>query len=330
MAISRYTSNSRLTTNQGHVLADIDFQEAQEASIDLSNDDPEALQRMLEYLYSAEYNDGGHVDEFQEDNSSEAIVLDTVEDHNEAEASSTSSDHDEYEPTKSTISALMNNTLVYALAEQYDIQPLKELAKTKFHIRSVPSAIRWDEDSIIAIAEKVYNTTPTTDRGLRDMVACHCYDYIDESSGQFLQSSKLDQLCTKDGALALDILKLYDSKKVDLTIKIHGLEASQQARDKAITGMTQRTERLQKQLKSDNERAKRDEKSLKDRLATTRRHAEEEQAALKALILRDTKCRHCERSLKVRVAGPFQVGTDRDTSLSCRYCNQILETFKPS
>ncbi|KAL8748348.1 MAG: hypothetical protein Q9184_007371 [Pyrenodesmia sp. 2 TL-2023] len=301
------------------------FKEAQEAKINLPDDDPAALRRMLSYLYTTGYDDEDHVDEWKENGSSKAMTLDTVADHVQGEATSTAQPLEEPEPARSNVSALMNNVLVYALAEKYDIQSLKDLAKEKFELRS---ATPWEEDNLIAVAELVYTATPATDRGLRDVIAWNCSKHIDRSDGQFLQSSKLEELCTKDGALPLNVLKWQHDRNVDLEFEMRESEVSRQIQDKTTADLPEWVQRLQKDLKSAMERVEGEVKTLKDQLATTKKHAAQEQAAFKALILKDTSCRHCNEKLTVAVREPTPYTEDRHVYLRCVYCCEILETVR--
>lgn len=309
----------------GVAATEMGFQEAQEAKIDLPDDDPATLQRMLSYLYTTGYDDEDQVDEWKENGSSEAMTMDTVADNVHGEASSTAQPLEELKPAKSNLSTLMNNVLVYALADKYDIELLMIFAKEKFGLRS---ATPWEDDNLIAVAELVYNTTPATDRGLRNVIARHCSEHIDRSNGRFLQSSKLEELCTKDGALAFNVLKRHHARKAKLETEMHELEVSRQVQGKASAGLIEWVQCVQKKLKSAVERAEREEKTLKDQLATTKKHAAQEQAALRALILKDTKCRHCKASLTATVREPASWMDDRHVYLSCNQCLTKLETVR--
>ncbi|KAL8896810.1 MAG: hypothetical protein Q9207_007527 [Kuettlingeria erythrocarpa] len=303
------------------------FKEAHENRIDLSDDDPAALQRMLTYLYTLEYDDEDPVDDSEENGSSEAVTLNAIAENRQGEADPTPNNLDE--PPQVNVSALLNNVLVYALAEKYDIQPLKDLAHQKFATRSM---FAWEDDKLVAVAKMVYNTTPTTDRGLRIMIALSCCDYIDQSSGDFLESSKLEQLCTKDGALTFDILKRYQSEKAT---EIQTLDSDREVRDKANADQRAQLQRLENELNI----AKREAKSLKSQLATTelnaaqelattKKHASQEKAAFTALALKDTKCRHCKACLKVSVREPFERMEDRHVYLVCGNCRETLERVR--
>lgn len=67
-------------------------------------------------------------------------------------------------------SGLLNNVLVYAIADKYDIFELRELAKTKF-LAEADSLMSTDE--FPEIIKMVYKL-PNSDRGLRDAVLNTC------------------------------------------------------------------------------------------------------------------------------------------------------------
>ncbi|KAK5080168.1 hypothetical protein LTR05_008774 [Lithohypha guttulata] len=62
---------------------------------------------------------------------------------------------------------LVVNTLVYALADKYEIDDLKAQAKQKFEEAVVQD---WDSQAFAYAAELVFSTTPNSDRGLRTVV----------------------------------------------------------------------------------------------------------------------------------------------------------------
>lgn len=62
---------------------------------------------------------------------------------------------------------LLLHTRVYALAEKYDIPPLKQLARAKFE---TALACYYDSPELAAAIDEVYHSTIDSDRGLRDIV----------------------------------------------------------------------------------------------------------------------------------------------------------------
>ncbi|MCJ1262307.1 hypothetical protein MMC22_002177 [Lobaria immixta] len=70
---------------------------------------------------------------------------------------------------------MTKNARVYGMADKYIIPGLKELAKTKFKTLSSSAGLILDHPSII---DEVYDTTPSEDRGLRDIVTNLCAPHV--------------------------------------------------------------------------------------------------------------------------------------------------------
>jgi len=69
------------------------------------------------------------------------------------------------EPAESAIEPIQStNVIMYAMADRYDIAPLKDLAKSKF---AACEGSSWSRE-LPNLIELVYTSTPETDRGLRD------------------------------------------------------------------------------------------------------------------------------------------------------------------
>lgn len=56
---------------------------------------------------------------------------------------------------------------MYAMADKYELDGLKEVAKTRFAEALKRS---YDTEEFVVAVETVYSTTPDSDRGLRDIV----------------------------------------------------------------------------------------------------------------------------------------------------------------
>jgi hypothetical protein len=168
------------------------MQEAEENCIDLPEDDPDMIRRLIAYLYLGDY-----------DPCTELVVpqFDSIKQH-ESITSAASVYHRRQDcdlcaclaPNTNNVEQLVseiqsNNSLVsshkkprnaveidnpltihaamYALADKYHVNGLSEIAKTKFenclshHVNS--------EDFVIAV-QLVYSSTPKPNRGLRDVV----------------------------------------------------------------------------------------------------------------------------------------------------------------
>ena len=183
--------------DDGNSEADAD-QEAKTATIKLDDDEPETVKRMLLYLYTLDYADGD--------------VPDAPIEHDATAAHDAPAEHDslaeqvdtepyrppqlrrkiqtttEEEADSGTIleplqcadphdPRMMNNALVYAVAEKYDIPELKELAKQKFQTLACS---KWPHDDFHAVIEIVFSTTHDGDMGLRQIVLDICEEHFQD------------------------------------------------------------------------------------------------------------------------------------------------------
>lgn len=101
----------------------------------------------------------------------------------------------------------MNNVLVYAVAEKYDIPDLKELAKRKFQILA---GSKWPYDDFHAVTEVVFSTTHDGDMGLRQIVLDLCKDHFrqilkdEEFRAGFLDNKAIAIVVSKAATRKLD------------------------------------------------------------------------------------------------------------------------------
>ena len=106
-------------------------QEGKVGQIDLVEDDPDIVDRMIDYLYRLDYDD-------QPDSAS----------------------------VKEPSGRLVINCLVYAIADKYEIWSLKDVAKQK---TAELVGKEWKDDNFLVALETAWTTTPQSDRGLRDL-----------------------------------------------------------------------------------------------------------------------------------------------------------------
>ena len=99
----------------------------------LHEDDPEMVGKMLRWCYAQDYDD----------------------------------EHD-YKPKSYGIS-LVINARMYALADKYGLQGLKIHAITKYKTALLMCLFGELQDAFFEAIEVVFNTTPTSDRGLREI-----------------------------------------------------------------------------------------------------------------------------------------------------------------
>lgn len=148
---------------------------------------------MLKYLYVGDYDDGNP--------SSETPVADSAPE-NGAEQGDNQDIVSEPPSVDRAVATSFNNITVYALAEKYDIQDLKDLAKEKFRGRSASHL--WRYSDLFDALEVIYSNTPSSDRGLRDIISKLCANTNDEED--LLEKPRFRELMSKDGSMALDVL----------------------------------------------------------------------------------------------------------------------------
>ena len=147
----------------------------------MNDDDPQTIKRMLFYLYNLDYPDHG-VPDIQAEHVATGRsspphlrhkTPTTIEEVTDRSANLELSES----ATTTHDPRMMNNVLVYAVAEKYDIPDLKDLAKTKFQNLAWS---KWPHDHFYALAEAVFSTTPDTDMGLRQIVLDLCEQHFQD------------------------------------------------------------------------------------------------------------------------------------------------------
>lgn len=163
-----------IVCTQSKVLAamsEAGFKESSTGVLALENDDDIAVERMVTFLYTSDY-----------DNEVSELA---------------------YGMKSEVGTNLMQDTLVYSLANKYDMRGLGHLAEISF--RETADQQLWTiEDDFPAIAAMVFGTTPDTDRGLRDAVSQICAERIDTVLG----SDAWTEILAGNGALSLAILRV--------------------------------------------------------------------------------------------------------------------------
>jgi hypothetical protein len=71
--------------------------------------------------------------------------------------------------------SLLLNARVYAVAEKYGIQGLKDVAQIKFSTQLKRTCV---EKQLLSIVDEMYTSTPPKDHGLRDLLLDVIYDEI--------------------------------------------------------------------------------------------------------------------------------------------------------
>jgi len=166
---------------------------------------------MLVYLYTSDYCDGDSSGPAEVVASPEEVLSDVLED--EERSVSTISITEEQDDASATTNepSLLNNVLVYAIAEKYGIAELKEMAKAKFQgrARSLLSTKEFSE-----IIRELYRSTPSRDRGLRDIVSQVCA----QQGRRIIDSPELNAIIVETGEFGLDLLRevlKYETRRVE-------------------------------------------------------------------------------------------------------------------
>ncbi|KAL8697919.1 MAG: hypothetical protein Q9201_006852 [Fulgogasparrea decipioides] len=210
------------------------FKEAQNGKIDLSEDDPGAIQRMLEYLYSADYDEMDHPHKEEKESSDEHQCSAVTQSPKPSPIKANDATSDEWAQTPRSLSrvtlgrlaeldgefqgviasAPLNNVLVYATADKYELQSLKKMSRGKFQ-----SCCRyvWDGDDILTVLQLVYQTTPSADRGLCDIIL----EVYSNHRDQLMHNVRLPEIFENDATLAFDV---FSRVKEDLDTRVSTLE----------------------------------------------------------------------------------------------------------
>lgn len=117
--------------------------------------------------------------------------------------------------------AHFSSVRVYALADKYDISPLKELARQKFCNWAENN---WACEDFSTVAREVFESTPKDDRGLRDIII----QLVAKHADIFIQNDGLRQLIEDIGDLGLGVLcqlfETHSETESALTSRIEDLE----------------------------------------------------------------------------------------------------------
>ena len=191
---------------------------------------------MLLYLYTFNYDDGecqlggeieGAQEQGQKDPSdpsppaptrpSSAFSEDSISSENAVPVSTTPpspvSSENVIPVVNTTKEKMMNNVLVYALADKYDIPELKTLAATKFAVLKGENSSLED---IATTATAVFTTTPASDQGLRAIVI----DAVGESVDDALKSEGIITTMEQHGSFALGVLRYVMGRVANLVARL--------------------------------------------------------------------------------------------------------------
>lgn len=156
--------------------------------VNLSGDDPDAVEMMVYYLYHADYSASRYVTsrgQIGQDDGTHILSLKPVINTAEnlpAEVPSTNPTLDRMAADfalpnlgpQTTSEDLAFHILVYNLAEKYSIRGLKNLAIRKFKQTATQY---WESDNLLEAARNAYTSAAETDRGLRDVIVAILHEH---------------------------------------------------------------------------------------------------------------------------------------------------------
>lgn len=204
------------------------FKEASSRIIELEEDDPDTLERMISFVYTNDYQekDHGNLDldklgisyDQPDTNRDKRDLAVTEEQHASPEPAENSptgdiSDRQRCDP------ALVSNMRVYAIADKYDIPCLKELAKQRF---CTWARSEWARPDFPAIVRVVFESTPSSDRGLRDIIIA----LVAAHGDIFIKNADFRRLIQDVGELGLElldkVLELHSTEMTTLRYRLLG------------------------------------------------------------------------------------------------------------
>lgn len=169
---------------------------------------------MLAYLYKSDYCDGDYSRPVVGVPSPEGLA-DVLEDEERSDSTSKFIPEEQDNASATTNEpSLLNNVLVYAIADKYGIAELKKIAKAKFQDQagSLLSANGFSE-----VIRELYRSTPSSDRGLRDIVSQVCA----QQGRTIVENPDLSNIILEVGEFGLDLLREvlnYENRRVEKAV----------------------------------------------------------------------------------------------------------------
>ena len=213
-------------------------QEAQTGEIDLSEDDPEIVEHMMNYLYKGCYDleDPLHIAAPPTDYSllqpdwisriwktskrpiNPDIIPRYLGPHQIPQSSSSVSSGDDLFPPDAKVripSKLLTHANVYCMAEQYDIPKLKNYALCKY-ASIVPTA--WKSPYFLTSLRFIYDNTCALETGIDDLRAVAAKTAA-ENACYFLDRVDFLECCVENGEIGLDVLRMTLAlRKIELRV----------------------------------------------------------------------------------------------------------------
>lgn len=168
--------------------------------------------RMILYIYTIEYPDTQIAPPSPKSNSEDAWRYQTITNRQRAGPKPKKCDTPIETITEDTWTTAFNtNVRMYALAEKYDIKGLKKLAEKKLDTliqEALKSQQTTLEDALLAEISLIYESTPASDRGLRNCVL----SYVKNNWVRLSQSEQLKDVISKAPEFAIELVTTMSQK----------------------------------------------------------------------------------------------------------------------
>lgn len=152
------------------------------------------MNRLLIHLYTNDYPEEAIASEQQPIKDSESSNLP----HLQASLSPTSWMVEASLPP----SRMMSNTLVYAIADKYDLPRLKALSAARVQKLATKPSSYTETTDLALVARTIFESTPASDTFLRSVIIGLCVAHIDE----ILKDSAMTDVMQEVGSLGLGIM----------------------------------------------------------------------------------------------------------------------------
>ena len=210
----------------------------------LPEDDAKAVERMLMFCYTDDYDDSSsganqanqqsltHAMSRTQSEAGPTSLLAVKDENQTGRGGDTApaddkplvgSDSQENAADNSTWKRLINNVSVYAIADKYAIDPLKALAKGKFKALFETD---FSPHGLSHVVREVFSSTPATDRGLRDVVVDKFMVHLEV----LLQEEAFGALLQEQAELGWDLLHRERKERKELSKHVANVVGSYERR----------------------------------------------------------------------------------------------------
>jgi len=175
------------------------MKEASTGEINLEDDDPRMVKKMIDFLYKTRYDDDRTIDEEDlkdlADQHSTITSCTSSAGETQPKESATTAPH----PTDFIKGPLVTNAKVYILGDKYDIPSLKEVAVRKYE-ETVKDL--WNNDTFAESAKLVYDNIVSEN----DMLKPKIIKIVTTNMSQLLQRDDFVRVLRSNGDIATDVL----------------------------------------------------------------------------------------------------------------------------